>query len=103
EQGCQISVEYYLHAYPSAAHFTGDAPGAFSWTTFSSAHPEAAVDPTMLAAYGARHSRIFFIIGRLPDDMAVVRVQAAQRWLDSHYHFIAQIVTRTVTIRLYTR
>ena len=64
--------------------------------------PGTVIDPTMLAAYGARHSRIFFIIGRLPDDMAVVRVQAAQRWLDSQYHFIAQIVTRTVTIRLYS-
>src|SRR5437588_4320201 len=100
EQGCQISVEYYLHAYPSAAHFTDDAPGAYSWTTFSSAHPGAAVDPTVLAAYGVHHPRIFFIIGRLPNDMTVARAQVAQRWLGSHYHFIAQIVTRTLTIRL---
>jgi hypothetical protein len=26
---------------------------------------------------------------------------AAQQWLDSHYHLVDQIVTRTVTIRLY--
>ena len=45
EQGCQIAVEYYLHAYPSAAHFTADTPGAFSWTAFRTDHPEAAVDP----------------------------------------------------------
>jgi hypothetical protein len=101
EQGCQISVEYYLHAYPSAAHFTDDSPGAFSWKTFSSARPDAAVDPAVLAAFGANHARIFFITGRLPDNAAVARAQNAQNWLDSHYHFITQIVTRTVTIRLY--
>jgi hypothetical protein len=102
EQGCQISVEYYFHAYPSAAHFTDDAPGSFSWNTFSSANPDAAVDPTALAAYAAQHPRIFFIVGRLPDSAAAAKAQAAQMWLDSHYHFIAQIVTRTVTVRLYS-
>src|SRR5438034_82859 len=30
-QGCQAPVEYYLHAYPSVAHFTDDFPGAHSW------------------------------------------------------------------------
>jgi len=102
EQGCQISIEYYLHAYPSAAYFTSDSPGAFSWATFSSVRPDAAVDPTVLASFGAKHPRIFFIVGRLPDDMAATRAHNAQFWLDSHYHFITQIVTRTVTVRLYT-
>src|SRR5437764_6066100 len=102
EQGCQISIEYYLHAYPSTAYFTSDSPGAFSWATFSSARPDAAVDPTMLASYGAKHPRIFFIVGRLSGNTAVARAKAAQSWLDNHYHFISQIVTRTVTVRLYT-
>ena len=102
EQGCQISIEYYLHAYPSTAYFTSDSPGAFSWATFSSARPDAAVDPTMLASYGAKHPRIFFIVGRLSDNTGVARAKAAQSWLDNHYHLIAQIVTRTVTVRLYT-
>ncbi len=105
EQGCQISIEYYLHAYPSAAHFTDDSPGAFSWTNFGPANPagsyEAAVDPTALAAYAAKHPRIFFIVGRLPNDLAAAQAQAAQHWLDSHYHLIAQIVRPTVTVRLY--
>ena len=39
EQGCQVSVEYYLHAYPGAAHFTGDSPGEFSWSNFGPANP----------------------------------------------------------------
>lgn len=30
-QGCQIAVEYYLHAYSGPAHFTDDSPGAFTW------------------------------------------------------------------------
>jgi uncharacterized membrane protein len=102
EQGCQISIEYYLHAYPSRAYFSSDSPGAFSWATFSSAHPDAAVDPTLLASYGAKHPRIFFIVGRLPDDVAATRAHKAEFWLDSHYNFITQIVTRTVTVRLYT-
>jgi 4-amino-4-deoxy-L-arabinose transferase-like glycosyltransferase len=104
-QGCQISVEYYLHAYPSAAHFTAASPGAYSWTNFGPVDPvagyEAAVDPQALAAYGAKHPRLFFIVGRVPDAPSEAKVMAAQQWLDSHYHLVDQIVTRTVTIRLY--
>jgi uncharacterized membrane protein len=105
EQGCQISVEYYLQAYPTAAHFTADAPGAFSWANFGPVNPQAgsgaAVDLTALAQYGARHPRIFFIVGRLPDAAAAAKVKIAQQWLDGHYRLVSQIVTRTVTVRLY--
>jgi mannosyltransferase len=105
EQGCQISVEYYLQAYPSAAHFTADAPGAFSWANFgpvnSKTGSEAAVDPTVLAQYGAKHPRIFYIVGRVPDAASAAKVQVAEQWLDSHYHLVDQIMTRTVTVRLY--
>lgn len=105
EQGCQVSVEYYLHAYPTAAHFTGDSPGEFSWTTFGPANPhsgpEAAVDPVALAAYASRHPHIFYITGRIPNDAAGARATAAQHWLDAHYHLIDRIVTRTVTISFY--
>lgn len=105
QQGCQISVEYYLHAYPTGAHFTADAPGAFSWDNLGPANPQAgpdaAVDPAVLAAYGTKHARIFFIVGRVRDDAAAARAQAAQRWLDAHYQRLDQIVTRTVTIYLY--
>ena len=105
EQGCQVSVEYYLHAYPSAAHFTGDSPGEFSWTNFGPVNPhsgpEAAVDPSALAAYASQHSHIFYIVGRIPDDAAAARVNAAQYWLDTHYHLLNRIVTPTVTISLY--
>jgi hypothetical protein len=105
QQGCQISVEYYLHAYPTAAHFTADSPGAFSWANFGPVNPEvdsgAAVDPAVLAHYGAKHSRIFFIVGRVPDAASATKVQVAEQWLNSHYRFVDQIVTRTVTVRLY--
>lgn len=105
EQGCQISIEYYLHAYPSAAHFDANSPGAFSWANFGPANPtqgyDAAIDPATLATYGTQHPRLFFITGRVPTNDDAARALAAQHWLDSHYHFIAQIVTRTVTIRLY--
>jgi len=101
EQGCQISVEYYLHAYPGAAHFTEDTPGDFSWTTFRSRNPDAAVDPLALAAYSNKHPYVFFIVGRLPDNISATKAQHAQDWLDTHYHLLAQIVTPTVTVRLY--
>jgi uncharacterized membrane protein len=105
QQGCQISVEYYLQAYPTAAHFTADSPGAFSWANFGPVNPNvgsgAAVDPTALAQYGAKHPRIFFIVGRVPDAASAAKVQLAEQWLDSHYHYVDQVVTHTVTVRLY--
>jgi hypothetical protein len=105
EQGCQISVQYYLDAYPTDAHFTADTPGAFSWQQFGPANPasgpDTATNPAALSAFGAHHPRLFFIVGRLPDAAAAARAKAAQHWLDTHYRFLAQIVTRTVIVRLY--
>ena len=105
-QGCQIAAEYYLHAYPGGARFSADSPGGFSWENFGPAHPEsggyaAALDTRALTAYAATHPRIFLIVGRVPDDAGAARVQSTQQWLDSKYHFIDTISTRTVTIRLY--
>ncbi len=104
--GCQVSIEYYLNAYPSAAHFTPDSPDSFSWVNYDlTNHVEntgQAVNPAALAVFGAHHPRVFFIIGRLSSDAADSHALAAQQWLDSHYSFIAQIVTRTVKIRLYS-
>jgi uncharacterized membrane protein len=101
QQGCQVSVQYYFDAYPSAAHFTADTPGPFSWQNFESANPDAAVDPSVLAALGTKHPRIFFIVGRVRDDAATARAQAAQQWLDSHYHRVGQFEMRTVRVYLY--
>jgi len=105
EQGCQVSVEYYLHTYPSGAHFTGDSPGEFSWINFGPANPksgpEAAIDLSALSAYAAHHSRMFYIIGRIPNDAAATRAKAAQSYLDTHYHLLGRVVTPTVTISWY--
>jgi mannosyltransferase len=105
QQGCQVSVEYYLHAYPSLAHFTPDSPGLFSWQNYGPANPtegpDAAVDPTELAHFAANHPHIFFIVGRVRDDAAAARALAARRWLDQHYQRITQIETHTVSIYLY--
>ncbi len=106
-QGCQISVEYYLHAYPGAAHFEQNSPGAYSWTAYGPANPttgyEAAVDTHALSAYMATHARLFYITGRIPDASADARAQVAIQWLNSHYHLVGIIVTRTVTVRLYVK
>ena len=104
-EGCQLSVEYYLTAYPTAAHFTADSPGSFPWVQFdlTNHHPDTglAVDANALAKFGAHHPRIFFITGRLTGTTDVALARAARVWLDTHYHFITQIVTKSVTIRLY--
>ncbi len=104
-QGCQVSVEYYLTAYPSAAHFTADSPGSFPWVNYDLTNhlgnAEPAVDPKALAVFGAHHPRIFYITGRISSSGTAVQAQAAQHWLNTHYHFIARIVTHTVTMRLY--
>lgn len=104
-QGCQIPVEYYIHAYPSAVQFTDDSPGAYSWDTFGPADSRtgyaAAVDTKALATYGAKHAHLYFIIGRVADNAEAAQAKAAEQWLDSHYHLLNRIVTRTVTISLY--
>jgi len=101
QQGCQIAVQYYLDAYPSPAHFTPDTPGAFSWTTYSTPDPQAAVDPTALSAYGAKHSRLILIVGRVLDSAGDQRVQNALQWLYTHYHFVDSISTRTVRVYIF--
>jgi mannosyltransferase len=104
-QGCQVSIEYYFYAYPTRAHFTADSPGAVPWhSSDMTNHPgdvEAAIDPTALAAYGAKHPRLFFIIGRLANRADATRAQVAQDWLDAHYRLLAQTALSTVSIHLY--
>jgi len=104
-QGCQVSIEYYLRAYPSDAHFAADSPGSFPWVSYDLTNHlgnfGAAVDPAVLAAYGAKHPRLFFIAGRFANSTEAALVQAAQHWLDTHYHLLAQSTKGAVTIRLY--
>jgi mannosyltransferase len=105
-QGCQVPVEYYLHAYPSVAHFTDDSPGAHSWNSFGLANLNAgygaAVDTNALAAFGANHSHLFFIKGRVANETEAAKAKTAEQWLDNHYHLLGRIVTPTVTISLYS-
>jgi mannosyltransferase len=104
-QGCQTAMEYYFFAYPGAAHFTSDSPGSNVLDANDPFYPnrnyKAALDPQALAKFGAKHAHLFFIIGRLTntDD---VGVQAAQHWLDAHYHLVGQVATKGVTVRLYS-
>jgi len=105
-EGCQLDIEYYLRAYPSGIVFPTDSPGSFPWVSYDltnriEADTTQAVDPTTLAAYGVPHPRLFFVTARLSSDDNVARAEKALHWLDSHYHLVDQIVTRTVTIRLY--
>jgi len=104
-QGCQVSIEYYLTAYPSAAHFTADSPGSFPWVNYDLTNQlgnaEGALDPKALSTFASNHPRVFFIVGRISSPSKAARAHSTQQWLDSHYHFIDQIISPTVTIRLY--
>src|SRR5207245_5958380 len=89
-QGCQVSVEYYLTAYPSAAHFTADSPGWFPWVNYDLTNhidnAQLAVNPNTLAIFDAHHPRIFYIVGRISSRDTAARVRFAQRWLAAHSH-----------------
>src|SRR5260370_15750394 len=105
-QGCQLDIEYYLRAYPHDVVFPADSPGSFPWVSYDltnqiEADTTRAVDPTALAVYGTQHPRLFFVTARLANEDSNARAESARRWLGSHYHLVDQIVTRTVTIRLY--
>jgi mannosyltransferase len=104
-QGCEVAIEYYLRAYPSGAQFPADSPGAFPWVSYDTTNRlgdfAAAVNPTLLADYGAKHPRLFFIAGRFANNTEAALAQAAQHWLDTHYHLIVQSTKGAVTIRLY--
>lgn len=104
-QGCQVSIQYYLNVYPldDDADFDADSPGSFPWVDYDVTNAfgnyHAAVDPKALASYGVKHARIFYIAGRIAAGDA--HLKTARQWLDEHYSFIDQVVTQTVTIRLY--
>jgi uncharacterized membrane protein len=104
-QGCEVAIEYYLRAYPSGAQFPADSPGAFPWVVYDTTNRlgdfGAAVDLARLAAYGAKHPRLFFIAGRFANNTEAALAQAAQHWLDTHYHLITQSAKGAVAIRLY--
>ncbi|GCE19430.1 glycosyltransferase family 39 protein [Dictyobacter kobayashii] len=105
-QGCQIAVEYYLHAYPNGTQFSSDSPGAFSWEKFSTDQPQndpaLALQPAALSAFVQHHARFFLITGRIANDSDAQKVKDTQNWLDQQYHFVDQITTHTVTVRLYS-
>ncbi|GHO54055.1 glycosyltransferase family 39 protein [Ktedonobacter robiniae] len=105
QQGCQVAVEYYLHAYPGPAHFEVGAPGEFSWENMGPARtagPDEAVDPMALQTFASRHQRLIFIVGRLPDDAAANKTSIALNWLQSQYHLESSFQKRTVQVYLYT-
>ncbi|MGO8951146.1 MAG: glycosyltransferase family 39 protein [Ktedonobacterales bacterium] len=103
-QGCEIAVNYYLVTDHSLATFA-DAPGAMQLARFGNGDPfanyTAALDPQALSVFGSKHTRIFYIAGRLTGAEDVTRTKAVEAWLNCRYHFVAQTSTAVVTIRLY--
>src|SRR5579883_540430 len=103
-EGCELGLEYYLRAYPNGVSYPTDAPGSYPWVDFDlnqTGTVADVLDPKVIAPYGAQHKRILFVIARVTGDDNLARVQVARNWLDSHYHFKEQIVTRLISIRVY--
>ncbi|HET8913213.1 MAG TPA: glycosyltransferase family 39 protein [Ktedonobacteraceae bacterium] len=104
-QGCQVSMEYYFRAYPTAAHFDSDSPGYFPWVSYDTTNRYGnaglALNPHALAVFGQKHPRLFFIVGRVAGAQKARNVQKATDWLNSHYQLIGQFNTNTVRIYLY--
>jgi hypothetical protein len=104
-QGAELPIDYYLTTDASAARFDTNSPGKIVWSRYGHGDPfstySQALNPVALAAYAAQHPRIFFIEGRFTDAADEAKAHAAQAWLDSHYHFVAQTTSGVVTIRLY--
>ncbi len=97
---CSMPVQAYLNAYPSAAHFDADSPGAYSWVK------GYAIPPTVarVEAYAARHNRVFYIVATLGGTKSDGSVDAAIRqWLSTHYVLSGQASVSGVVVFLYTR
>jgi 4-amino-4-deoxy-L-arabinose transferase and related glycosyltransferases of PMT family len=105
-QGCQTAIEYYLQAYPTAAHFTADTPGLFSWQQFGPAQPQssllAALDTQALTTFANHHPHLIMVIGRVPDAQGAAHAQQTVQWLNQHYHLTAHYQSATVTVWYYT-
>jgi 4-amino-4-deoxy-L-arabinose transferase-like glycosyltransferase len=103
-KGCAVAIEYYLRAYPrGTAHFDAASPGYFSWVSYDTTNQlgdtARALDIKAIQAYGARHPRLFFGLGRV--NTGDPQIQATMRWLDANYQLLARNVTATLTISLY--
>ncbi len=104
-EGCQVVMSYYLRLDTNGnIDFKRDSPGAFHGIDYDVINHtpgsyKAAVDPQALQVYGTKHPRLFFITARIaPKD---AQLSAARLWLGAHYTLVEQVVTHTVTIRLY--
>jgi 4-amino-4-deoxy-L-arabinose transferase-like glycosyltransferase len=106
-QGCQIGLEYYFHAYPGPAHFDANSPGTFSYVRYDLQRPayrpdvEQALDTNAIQRYALQHSRLFYIVARIPDARKLARVAAVISWLNGHCQVLGNIKTSTVTVYLY--
>lgn len=103
-QGCAVDIEFYLQAYPHGdAHFDADSPGYSPWVNYDLTNRVGpywvALDTDALQAYGAKHPRLFFGVGRA--DTGNPQLPIALQWLNTHYKLIDKEVTSTLTFYLY--
>ena len=95
---CEFPVDYYLHAYPTAAHFDADSPGRYDWGGFYAVNADV---PT-IQTYGAKHRRVFLVSEILVKEPWVIQEsKVVRQWMDTHYTLVGAYSTSTVSVRLY--
>lgn len=95
---CEFPVDYYLNAYPTAAHFDHNSPGHYDWGAFSAVNADV---PT-IQSYGAQHHRVFLVSEILVKEPWVIQEsKLVRQWMDTHYTLVGEYTTSTVSVRLY--
>ena len=92
--GCDFGVSHYFVSMDVAAHLDPQAPGAFSWETYSQQNREAtfaqAVTPDALTAYARKHGRVWLVLGHYTAGQG--DWQTGLAWLAAHAHQMTKVV-----------
>ncbi len=103
-EGCSVDIQYYLDADPhGVVSFDADSPGYFPWVDYDTTNVlgdyKQALNTTAIQAYGTRHPRLFYGLGRA--SAKDPQVAPVIQWLNTHYGLLDKVVTSTLTIYLY--
>ncbi len=92
--GCDFGFSHYFATLGGPARLDPNAPGAFSWQTYSQANREAifarAVNPAYLGPYLAEHGRVWVLLGHFSNGQG--NWGSAIAWLRAHATLVSQTV-----------
>jgi hypothetical protein len=97
---CELAVDYYTRVDGGPRQLAADSLGGWSWEE-DRTRP---IDPQALAAYAARHRRIFLVdaLWGIQPPETVAQAKAAQAWLDQNGDLLDRVtVNGPLSVRLY--